>query len=267
MESPFGDYPAQGEVPFGGNPSGRSRKEGISDKLDAGGDTMEKLSKKDELLERIGIEMDHIKARVLELKAQARKLGLEARLDLEKRLGSFEKTQEELKAHLADWAKAGESRYVCAASVNNVMEAHDSRDFLRIMDEADLVSDWINIIDHGKIIASGTSLELKTALGRDMIYLETSDDEAALRLLRTLEMVGEANRSTRGLAVTITTDGAHCLPIIISRLRDEGINVISVNLKRPTLDDVFVYYTGRELRDAAAGAERMTTRMFVRGGR
>ncbi len=135
------------------------------------------------------------------------------------------------------------------------------------MDEADLVSDWINIIDHGKIIASGTSLELKTALGRDMVYLETSDDEAALMSLRTLEVVKEANRSTRGLAVTITADGAHCLPIIMAKLRDEGINVISVNLKRPTLDDVFVYYTGRELRDTATGAEHMTSRMFVRGGR
>ena len=38
------------------------------------------------------------------------------------------------------WARAGESRYLCAASVNNVMEAHDSRDFLRIMNEADLVT-------------------------------------------------------------------------------------------------------------------------------
>lgn len=133
------------------------------------------------------------------------------------------------------------------------------------MDEADLVSDWINIIDHGKIIAAGTSLELKNTLGRDMIYLETSDDEAALMLLRTMEMVKEANRSTRGLAVTITTDGAHCLPIIIARLRDEGIGVISVNLKKPTLDDVFVHYTGRELR--GAGAERMTSRIFLKGGR
>jgi len=52
--------------------------------------------------------MDHNKARTLEIKAKARKLGLEARLDLEKRVGSFEKAQEELKVHIADWAKAGE---------------------------------------------------------------------------------------------------------------------------------------------------------------
>ena len=69
---------------------------------------MQKMTKTDELRERLAIEMEHIKAKTIELKAKGRKLGLEARLDLEKRLGSFEKTQEELKAHLADWAKAGE---------------------------------------------------------------------------------------------------------------------------------------------------------------
>ena len=69
---------------------------------------MQKTSKAEELRERLSIEMDHIKARMLEIKAQARKLGLEARLDLEKRVGSFEKAQAELKAHIAEWAKAGE---------------------------------------------------------------------------------------------------------------------------------------------------------------
>ncbi len=42
--------------------------------------------------------------------------------------------------HILGWARAGESRYLCAASVNNVMEAHDSAEFLRIMNEADLVT-------------------------------------------------------------------------------------------------------------------------------
>lgn len=69
---------------------------------------MQRTSKADELRQRLSIEMDHIKARMLELKAKARKLGLEARLDLEKSLGSMEKAQEELKTRVADWAKAGE---------------------------------------------------------------------------------------------------------------------------------------------------------------
>lgn len=69
---------------------------------------MAKMTKEDELRERLSIEMDHLKARVLELKAKGRKLGLEARLEFEKKLPSLEKTQEEIKCRLADWAKAGE---------------------------------------------------------------------------------------------------------------------------------------------------------------
>jgi ABC-2 type transport system ATP-binding protein len=131
------------------------------------------------------------------------------------------------------------------------------------MDEADLVSDWIDIIDHGKIITTGTPVKLKNDLGQDMAYLETSDDEAAAALLRSLDVVKEAKKTSKGLVVTITADGSRCLPVIMGRLKDQGLEVTAVNLKQPTLDDVFVHYTGRELRDV--GAERMSSRMFRRG--
>ncbi len=68
---------------------------------------MAKLTKTDEFLERLGIEMDHIKAGLIELKARGRKLGLETRLDFEKGLESIEKTQKDLKVRMEEWAKAG----------------------------------------------------------------------------------------------------------------------------------------------------------------
>ncbi len=68
---------------------------------------MAKLTKTDEFLERLGIEMDHVKAGLTELKARGRKLGLEARLDFEKGLDSIEKTQKDLKVRMEEWAKAG----------------------------------------------------------------------------------------------------------------------------------------------------------------
>jgi ABC-2 type transport system ATP-binding protein len=123
------------------------------------------------------------------------------------------------------------------------------------MDEADQVSDWINIIDHGKIIASGTPLNLKNALGRDMINLETSDDDRSISILKTLDAVKGIKKSSKGIVITITADGSHCLPVIMDKLKDNGIAVGSVNLNKPTLDDVFVHYTGRELREG--GAERL----------
>jgi ABC-2 type transport system ATP-binding protein len=131
------------------------------------------------------------------------------------------------------------------------------------MDEADLVSDWIDIIDHGKIITSGTPVKLKNDLGQDMIYLETSDDEAASALLEALNVIKDVKKTSKGLVITIKADGSHCLPVIMGRLKDQGLSITTVNLKKPTLDDVFVHYTGRELRDV--GAERMTSRMFGRG--
>jgi hypothetical protein len=69
---------------------------------------MKKLTKTDELMERLGIEMDHIKAGLAELKARGRKLKLEARLDLDKGVEAFEKTRKDLTARMGEWAKAGE---------------------------------------------------------------------------------------------------------------------------------------------------------------
>jgi len=116
------------------------------------------------------------------------------------------------------------------------------------MDEADSLSDRINIIDHGKIIASGTSDELKNALGEDMIYLETGDDAKTMGILKSLPEVRDVKPSLRGLSVTLNDEGTKTLPVILDRLKDGGIGIRSANLKKPTLDDVFVHFTGREIR-------------------
>ena len=120
------------------------------------------------------------------------------------------------------------------------------------MDEADLVSNWIDILDHGKIIASGVPAELKNALGRDMVYIETSNDAAATETLKSLDSVRDVKAASQGLVVTINVDGTHLLPQIMNMLKDKGIEISSVNLKKPTLDDVFVHYTGRDIRNAGA---------------
>ncbi len=124
------------------------------------------------------------------------------------------------------------------------------------MDEADQVSNWIDILDHGKIIASGDPTTLKDALGNDMIYLDTSDNAAAEEMLRSMKAVRNVKAAASGLVATINADGTHCLPIIMNRLRERGIDIISVNLKKPTLDDVFVHHTGRDIREAGAGKLR-----------
>ncbi len=66
------------------------------------------MTKKDELRERLGIEMDHIKAGLADLKVKGRKLKLEARLDFDKGVKSFEKAQQDLKVRIGEWSKTGE---------------------------------------------------------------------------------------------------------------------------------------------------------------
>lgn len=117
------------------------------------------------------------------------------------------------------------------------------------MDEADTLSDRINIMDHGEIIARGTAEELKNSLGQDMIYLDTADNERVEGLVSVMEGVNSVRQTSRGLELRLGTDGTSLLPHIIERINAEGIEIQRVNMKKPTLDDVFVHYTGRELRD------------------
>jgi ABC-2 type transport system ATP-binding protein len=121
------------------------------------------------------------------------------------------------------------------------------------MDEADMLSDQISIIDNGRIIITGTNWQLKNTLGQDIIYLETSDNIAAIQLLRTLPSVKDATKKLRGMLVSVHKDGTKVLPKIIERLRENGISIDTVNLKKPSMDDVFVYYTGKEIRDDPPG--------------
>ena len=117
------------------------------------------------------------------------------------------------------------------------------------MDEADEFSDQIAIIDHGKIIATGTPENLKNSLGEDILYLETSDNRAAEQILMRIPGVKEIKCTDRRMSLLSGTDGTHLLPHVISMLAGNTISVHSVNLKKPTLDDVFMHYTGKELRE------------------
>jgi len=132
------------------------------------------------------------------------------------------------------------------------------------MDEADQLSDRISIIDHGKIIITGTSGELKNTLGRDLIILETDNNGQAMHLLEGLPAVREMTAKNTAVVLMVNEDGTRVLPGIIDTLRDAGIEIATINLKKPTMDDVFVFYTGREIRDEGQAPGRPG---FMRGGK
>jgi ABC-2 type transport system ATP-binding protein len=131
------------------------------------------------------------------------------------------------------------------------------------MDEADHLSDRISIIDHGKIVISGTSWELKNTLGRDIIYLETSDNDAAVRLLKDLPAIRNIKVKSKGFSLLVNEDGTKVMPGILDILRNSSIELTTINLKKPSMDDVFVHYTGKDLRDEGAAPARG---MFLRKG-
>jgi len=117
------------------------------------------------------------------------------------------------------------------------------------MDEADRLSDRIGIIDHGRIVAVGRPSDLKNAIGNDMVYLETDNNTAAAATLEDVESVREVKETPIGLLLTMRDDGTRSLPGALDALKSSGITIMSVNMKKPTMDDVFIHHTGREIRD------------------
>jgi ABC-2 type transport system ATP-binding protein len=117
------------------------------------------------------------------------------------------------------------------------------------MEEADQLSNEIYIMDKGKIITNGTSEQLKNSLGKDMVYLETTNDEKSKRLIEELPEVTNVRFFAKGILVDLKAEGAHFIPKIMETIRNEKIEVSGINLKKPTLDDVFIYFTGRRLKE------------------
>lgn len=116
------------------------------------------------------------------------------------------------------------------------------------MDEADHLSNRICIIDKGKIIANGSSESLKHSLGMDLIYLKTNQNEMASQLIEEMEELKKLRKTSSELIISVE-DGPKTVPKLIEKIRNNGIEIKSINLKKPSLDDVFIQYTGRHLKE------------------
>jgi ABC-2 type transport system ATP-binding protein len=119
------------------------------------------------------------------------------------------------------------------------------------MDEAEN-ADRIAIIDHGRIVALDTPATLKQQTGGDIIELKTANDELALAELKQRYQI-EARHDVGGLSFEIA-NGDQFIPTLVTAL---SIKILSISLRRPTLDDVFLKLTGRQLRDQEAGAREI----------
>jgi len=117
------------------------------------------------------------------------------------------------------------------------------------LEEADVLCDRVFIIDHGVIVAEGTPDELKRRISGDVVTLRVAGaDGAASKLLADQDVVREITSSDGTLRLTVE-QGEQALPALLRVLDTAGITLESINLSRPTLDDVFLTLTGRSLRD------------------
>jgi len=119
------------------------------------------------------------------------------------------------------------------------------------MDEADKLCDIISIIDDGKIVVTGTPGELKSSVGGDAVVFTFQSNEIAGKAETFLAENIEATRiQTKENTVHLTVkDGEKKMPDLLRSLDAKNLEAQSVTLSRPSLDDVFLKYTGRSLRE------------------
>jgi ABC-2 type transport system ATP-binding protein len=121
------------------------------------------------------------------------------------------------------------------------------------MDEADKLCDRIAIVDHGQLVALDTPIKLKDSVPTIDIVEAEFENPSADWLASLEKLNGVASVTVNdGITHISTTSGPLTVRELMDTARDRGVNVRRVSVQGTTLDDVFLYYTGRQLRDTAS---------------
>ncbi|RCG29425.1 ATP-binding cassette domain-containing protein [Sphaerisporangium album] len=130
--------------------------------------------------------------------------------------------------------------------INKLRHTEDITIFMttHYMDEAEYC-DRIAIIDHGEIVVIDSPEALKASVGKDRVQIQTADDETAITALKERFDLDAAVRE--GMVTFAVASGEAFVPRLFSEL---GVPIRSVSVSRPSLDDVFMNYTGSTIRDA-----------------
>jgi ABC-2 type transport system ATP-binding protein len=141
-------------------------------------------------------------------------------------------------ARVAMWDEV--SRLARAESLTILLTTH-------YLEEADQLTDRLAIVSRGKVVVEGTSADLKAGLRGDAVQveLESGAVEDTQRVLAGVGATPEQVLDDR-IVVSRVENGGRALPGIISALEGAGIDVASVSVSRPSLDDVYLHFTGRD---------------------
>ena len=116
------------------------------------------------------------------------------------------------------------------------------------MDEADYLCDRVGIIDRGKILVIDSTENLKSSIGNDVITLSCSDFDKLVKRLKSESWIKNVKQHDSFLTLGVKK-GEEKIPLIIEIAQSQGIRIKSISVRKPTLDDVFLYFTGRSMRD------------------
>jgi ABC-2 type transport system ATP-binding protein len=123
------------------------------------------------------------------------------------------------------------------------------------LEEADALCDRIAIIDYGRIVVAGSPEELKHSLGGDIITLSIKENSDVSEIIRGVKNVKEVVKMENGSYRIKAESGEVTTPLIIEALRSRGYTVTRLSLAEPTLNDVYLEYTGRAMRDTEGSKE------------
>ena len=129
------------------------------------------------------------------------------------------------------------------------------------MNEADILCHRVGIMNKGKLVALGEPSQLKDSLGGDIVSIEPGESAEKLTELGYTVLPG-----ADGQASIVVAEGEKQIPHILERLKAAGVEVDAVSLKKPTLDDVFLKYTGAriEQQQGESFVEASRTRRIIR---
>ena len=135
----------------------------------------------------------------------------------------------------------------------------------QMMEEADRLCQSISIIDRGQIVAKGSPQALKAEVGGDVVHVafdSSGEDsngvltEKAVELVQRRGYVDKVNTMNTGIVITVR-DGSAAVPDLVRVLQENLIPVSNLSVASPTLDDVFLKYTGRTIRSEEASGDEM----------